>query len=199
MPPANEPDALQQAMDDFRAIGGGIQRQLRIAGEFLRDRRGALTESEFIDLRKWIASEFGVTLAAQTVWERVANGEIHEDMACKVPASKLASAPADRIPQPDEMVTIVCPENRVTIEKRAGDMTVSEIRRNFTTHGLQRVNEQRPMPEQRAYRSAHATTFRVEGRNLILIVPGENLQVSFTLTREVKLVLLGEVQKEGAA
>lgn len=168
-----------------RLLGARWNALMRETGEFLLAKRKIATEPIFDSFRKRLKDTYNISYAQQTVFMRVANGEIDISIATRAPASKLAKISNDKMPQPDDVFTFYSPENGIPVTKSIGEFTSADFNATLTKHGIQQVSDTTEAKEDKPYRDLKWTNFRVEGDELVCVSVLERVEMRGKISQEL--------------
>lgn len=169
----------------IRNILPGWQQLRRNTGEFLLGVLNDTNEFYLNQLKKWIKNNYNISIAEQDVCIGIAKGEIREELANRIPASKLSKIHPDNMPIDSHLYKIVSPDTGSVIEKRWPDFTTNEIKHCVTIHGVNTVDNP-SSPENKPIKYALAKNYRIEDGFLILLVTGTDKEVRLKITDKLK-------------
>ena len=175
--------SLNDFKKQFEAIGESWRLVRRETGDLLLTALDELYEPEYQEMRRWIKENYRINYSEQEVCVRIASGEVEEEVADRLPASKVKSIPSERMPEMDREYDIFSPELGGPVKKEFRKMSRCELDANFSAHGL--IPLDTAAEESPRLQSARATSFRVEKKQLILFVKQLNIEVKCTVSEKL--------------
>ena len=152
-------------------------------GHFLIEAETNLSEPFYKSLRLWLKTQHHIAYSLQVVCMRVAKGEMTDEQASLIPASIAKNIPVDKMPDPDKEYKIYSPDAGGVVRKKFRDFSPSDKKVNLTNHGI-RI-ETIPAKAHKPFVKTKASSFRVDRRELILLVNSTNTEVHIPITVEL--------------
>lgn len=183
--------SLTKAKARFASIGVEWERLRGRTGEFLEEQLKLLNQTQFSILQDWISHTYRISKVEQDVCMRISKGEIDPDVAGRISNSVLRNIPTRKVPRMDDVFTIFSPDDGGPVTKQFRNFSAAEVRCNIGNNGVRSINDLKRPIDSRGYRSATASSARVEKGSLIIFVAAENLEVRMKITECFKRELLG--------
>lgn len=191
-------DPLAILKNQFTSIGGRWKELRKETGKFLLEARKSLSGVQFGILQTWIDDNYKINRSEQDVCIGIADNTIPEEVAGRVPASTLCKIAADNMPQLDRVYHINSPTAGGQIKKAFREFTKEEIKATVGQHGIREVDAEPPASKRLPFQRAKATTYRIDGDELILFVPRLDKEVAIKITQSMANDIAKAVSEGGS-